>query len=407
MSIFHRQKRNKNAIQLPLTLRDFSSGSNNYTGNDATSFACIDLIASSFASLDGAFYSSKDHQKQEKYKLYDVLKEPNIDETKNTFFYQSVKDYYDGNVYWLKAFNPEGDLISLFRLNPNSVYVSRNELNQKIYTYNGARYTSEEVLHIPSRYGYNGLKGKSIFNECRNIFSASKDLDDYTNNSFNNSIGKRVLIDISKAYPNATDEEIKQIKSAYMSNYSGVNNAGKPFIKTNNIELSTLDSEMNDNRSNQLIENREFQEKEISKLFGVPLPLLNGSFTSNLESNYTVFIENAIKPIALIFEESINRLIPINQRSKYYFEYSFNSLLKTSLESRISAYSKQIMNGMLTVNEVRRRENLSPLEAGDTPFVQSNWMPLTKDIVNSYMASAKLKQQDVTEERHGMGDDKL
>jgi HK97 family phage portal protein len=383
------------------------------TGKDATSFAAIDLICSSFASLGGQFFDVRTKQVRNN-SLTEVLDNPNIDETKFQFFYNSAKDYFNGNVYWYKYDNDEGDIIALFRLNPNEVVVTRDLVtNQKVFTYNGNRYTADKIVHIPSRYGYNGLIGKSLFTECNNIFNNVHDIDSYVSNSFNNSVGNRLIIDISKAYPDATDEQIEQIKAKFLSGYTGVRNAGKPLIKSQKIEYDKIDTDFKDNRASQLLENREFQEKEVAKLFGVPLPLLNGTETDNIEALYTIFIENAIKPIATSFEQAINKMLPFEDRRYVYFEYSYNSLMKVNLQTRIDTYTKQVTNGILSPNEIRRKENLPEIEAGDNWFVQANLMPLRQDVIDAYMSKSKEIEQGLNEESPGsigahetVGDDK-
>jgi len=389
MSIFNIFKRKEERISNNFN-SIFVSNSDVLTGNDATSFAAIDLIASSFANLNGAFYNTQTRQLVRDYNLYNVINNPNYDETKFQFFYSSIKDYFNGNVYWYK-FDIDGDIVALFRLNPNKVKVKRNADNQKVFIYNGNEYTSNKILHIPSRYGYDGLIGKSIFLECNQIFTNTSELDVYINNSFSNNAGNRLVIDISKEFPNATEEQIQQLKNKFLQNYTGIKNAGKPLIKSGKLEYEKIDTDYKDNKANQLIENRQFQEKEISKLFGVPLALLNGGENEKeIESLYILFIENAIRPVATQFEQSINKLIPISDRGKIYFEYSYNSLLKTSITTRIDTYTKQLTNGILSPNEIRKKENLPEIEAGDNHFIQANMMPLTDDIITAYMAKSKL-----------------
>jgi HK97 family phage portal protein len=385
-NIFKRKNERAETIQ-----KIFSNSSDIITGKDSTSFAAIDLICSSFANLSGYFYNKNTKQALKEHNLYELISNPNYDESKFQFFYNSAKDYFNGNVYWYKYDNDDGDIISLFRLNPNNVYVKRNLNNQKIYSYNGIEYDYRKMLHIPSRYGYNGLIGQSIFSVCNKIFSNTAEIDDFINNSFNNSIGNRLIIDITKEYPNATEEQLLQLRNKFLQNYSGIKNAGKPLIKSGKINYEKIETDFKDNRANQLVENRTFQEKEVAKLFGVPLALLNGTKTDNMESLYTIFIENAIRPLETCFEQAINKLIHLGE--PVYFEYSYNSLLKTSLQTRIDTYSKQITNGILSPNEVRRKENLPEIEAGDTLFVQANLMPLRQDVVDSYMAGAKIKEQ--------------
>jgi HK97 family phage portal protein len=391
----------------------FSSGSDVITGKDSTSFAAIDLICSSFAGLSGFFYDRKTRQSIKDHDLYELILNPNYDETKFQFFYSSAKDYFNGNVYWYKYDNERGEIISLFRLNPASVRVKRNLSNQKIFTYDGIEYDYRKILHIPSRYGYDGLTGKSIFNECGQIFSNTSELDAYINNSFNNSVGNRLIIDITKEYPSASEEQIQQLRNKFVQNYAGIRNAGRPLIKSGKLEYDKIETDFKDNRANQLVENRKFQEKEVAKLFGVPLPLLNGTETANVESLYTIFIENAIRPMATSFEQAINKLIPFDERMSVYFEYSYNSLLKTSLQTRIDTYTKQVTNGILSPNEIRKKENLPEIEAGDTLFVMANLMPLRKDVIDSYMAKSKMIENenitspDTQGDHNNLGDDKI
>jgi HK97 family phage portal protein len=401
--------RKKNSVNSRDLQKIFGFGGESVVSQNATAFASIDLICSAFASLSGHVYGAETREQIKYHPLNTLLRHPNIDEDHFTFFYNSAKDYYgNGNVYYYKYYNDEGELLSLFRLNPSAVKVTRDPVtNQKLFTYSGQTYTSDTILHIASRYGYNGLIGTSIFSECKDIFNLAYELDAFTNVSFNNSIGKRLIIDITKEYPDVTKEQIEELKRMFIENYAKVRNAGVPLIKHGKIDYSVIDSEVQDNRASQLIENRQFGEKEISKLFGVPLSFLNGDIKGDLESLYTFFIEGAIRPLATTFEEAINRLIPYEEREDVYFEYSYNSLMKTSLQTRIDTYSKQIINGILSINEVRKKENLPGVEAGNTNFVQANLMPLRQDIIDNYMASAKLKGQDLENNDHPtMGDDK-
>lgn len=409
MNIFSKLFRfNKNAKTTPKIIQDSRSTIDYETEIDATSFSCVDKIASAFASLSFGIYDSKTKQRVN-HSLYEVLKEPNLDETHFTFFYQLVKDYFDGNVFLYKYTDEEGNITSLFRLNPSAVVVSRNEYNQKIYSYYGHRYDSTKILHIPSRFGYDGKKGHSIFQECRKIFNTAINLDSYTNNSFDNSLGKRLIIDITNAYPNATEEEKLQLREKYISNYAGVSNAGKPIVKTGKIDFSTIDTGAADNRASELTSNREFEVKVISQMFNIPVQYLTGEGSFDIETITTLFMSEAILPIAQTFEESFNKLFSINERARFYVEFNYNSILRTSLNSKIDSYTKQLNNGLLSVNEIRAKENLTNTEAGDYHFVPSNLMPLTEANVNAYMAKSKIEieQAEQAETQIGLGSDKI
>jgi HK97 family phage portal protein len=218
------------------------------------------------------------------------------------------------------------------------------------------------------------------------------------------------VIDISNAFPNATAEQVEAIRQKYVANYTGSANAGKPIVKTNKIEMTALDSGLQDNRATQLIENRQFQESEIGKMFPIALSILKGDNKyGSLEQLYMLFVDTCLKPICNVFEESFQKLLPLSDRGRLYCEYNYNSLLKTDLNTRIETYNKQIYSGILSINEVRAKENLMPIEAGDTHWMPANNIPIRQDVEDAMLASAKLKAQELLNPNpaNNIGSDKI
>lgn len=409
------EKRNKNAASAPRQVRDYYSSTNGYTGQEVTAFSAVDIISNAFASLSFGVYDRKTHERKEGHWLEALIGQPNRDEPHNLFFSQIVRDWFDGGAFLYQYKNAEGLVVSLFRLNPREVRVRRDPVtNQKIFTYNGMEYTSDRILHIPSKYGYNGLVGRSIFDELRETFDVSKNLDSFTANTFNQNVGKRLVIDTSKAWQGMSDEQKALLEEKYINRYAGVRNAGRPIVKAGGIEFSTLDTGTSSNQSAQLAENRLYQSKLICEMFHIPPEFLIGGLPAEVESLYTVFVNMCIEPMATEFQEYFNLLLGA-ERGSVYFEFSYNSLMKTSLTRRVDAYAKELTNGILSVDEIRRRENLSELEteAAKTLLVPANLMPVRDDVFDAYMASAKEKlkglndtQNNGSADTHGVGDDK-
>lgn len=407
---FFSRLKNKNAEVQPPSVRDSTSPSVTFVAGDSTSFACMDKIASTFADLNYAVYDVKTRQKVN-HAFMAVLKQPNLEDRHFNFFYQSAVDYFNGGCYWLKL-KVKGEIISLFRLQSQQIMVKRNDVtNAKEYYYNGNIYTADDVIYIPSRFSYSTLRGgQSIFNAVAGAFKTTNDLEQFTQASFTNGVGKRTVIDIQGAFPNITSDQAKEIKNNFVSEYAGAQNAGKPILKKKGFEYSELGTAA-DNKSAELSANRAFQEHEISKIFGIPENILKSSDKSNLENDFTLFNEFAIKPIATQFQEAINSLI---DEDKFYFEFDYNGVMKVSLQQRIDAYIKQINNGLLSPNEARAKENLSPVEAGDNHFMPVNLMPLNDETIKAYMAKQKNEIKgsgvgnptDENAQHFGGGDDK-
>jgi len=404
------EKRTANSLGSAFVVPGFDSAS----GRDATSLAAMGMIAASMGNLSGAFHDRRTKRAADDHPINCLLNRPNVDETRFQFFHASAMDYFNsGNVYWYKWDNGEGETVALYRIDPNRVVVKRDAFNRKVFATDGREFRSDKILHIPSRHGYDGLKGRSVFSEYGHVFRLSAELDDYVNNSFNNGVGNRLVIDITRHLPDAGEDDIRRIKEMFIQNYAGIKNAGKPVIKSNKIEYSAIETKTPTNQANQLLENRQHQEREMAKLFGIPLSLLNGTETAHVESLYILYIEGAIRPIATQFEQSINGLLPRHQRGRLYYEFSYNSLMKTSLTTRINSYARQLTNAVLSPNEIRRKENLPEVEGGDTLFLPSNLMPLRPDVIDAYMAGAKLKLAEMNTDSPGtagshsnMGDDK-
>ena len=386
MGFFKKRKINKNASVQPRIITDYYSAFSKVKGIDGTAFACIDRIASEFALLNYGIYKTSDKQKETKHPLYAVIKEPNLDDRHFNFFYQSAWDYYnDKGCFWLVR-RYDGEVISLFRLNPAQVRIMRNETTRKReFIYNGAVFGQEEIVYIPSRFGYStATGGTSIFDAVPSVFDTSKSLENYTQQSFNNGVlGKRLVVDISNLVNDPTEEQLKTLKDNMQAEYAGVENVSRPLFKKKGVSYEYI-GDSSDNRTAELSQNREIQKDAMATIFAVTKKILSGDSPS--EMDFAIFSEFAIRPMATQFEEAINSLL---DEDRFHFEFDYNGVMKVSLSQRIDSYIKQINNSILSPNEVRAKENLPPIEAGENHFMAANMMPLNDEIIEAYMAKQK------------------
>ena len=385
-------RKNNKAISRPFNLKDFFVTNSYESSNDGASFSCMDKIATSFAKLNFGIYDTTSKQKIKNNSLYELIKQPNLEEDRFLFLYNCCMDYFSGGTFLYIVRNTNNTPVSLFRLSPNAVKITRDpESNRRVFNYNGFRYTDDNILYIPSRFNYDTLRGgDSIYNAVKNVFDTSKKIEAYTRASFNNGVsGSRLVVDISEAYPDATEEQIKELKEIIATNYAGIENASRPLFKQKGINYDEI-GKGTDNKSADLVGNRNLQKSDVSMVYGVPIDLLNGASGIDLEKAFILFNEFAVAPIATQFEQAFNKLLGDN----FYFEFDFNNVLKVSLNSRVDAYIKQINNGLMTPNEARAKENLSAIEAGDNAFIPAQLMPLNDDTINAYMAKQKAMIND-------------
>ncbi len=84
----------------------------------------------------------------------------------------------------------------------------------------------------------------------------------------------------------------------------------------------------------------------------------------------------SVLPWAKRLEESIFKyLYSVKEREMYYPEYLLAGLERGDIASRYAAYGTGRQNGWLSANDIRRLENMDPIDGGDVYLVPLNMVP--------------------------------
>jgi hypothetical protein len=109
--------------------------------------------------------------------------------------------------------------------------------------------------------------------------------------------------------------------------------------------------------------------EDVARAFKVPPNLLGvqGSFTySSVEQNNIAFVQHTLRPLISIIESGFSTLLSSEPGGENAFiKFSLDGLLRGDANSRFSAYSQGLQSGWLTINDVRRLEDLPPVEGGE------------------------------------------
>ena len=134
----------------------------------------------------------------------------------------------------------------------------------------------------------------------------------------------------------------------------------------------------------QLLESRYFGIEEICRAFSTPPPLIGhtnkaSSWASSMESINMGFLTYAVNPMLVRYEQTITRkLLNPAERSIYRPKFSVEGLLRADSAARAAFYNQMLQNVVMSRNEVRRLENLPPVDGGDVLTVQVNMTTLDK-----------------------------
>ena len=144
-------------------------------------------------------------------------------------------------------------------------------------------------------------------------------------------------------------DEINVLKAAWRNMYA---NKGESVVVLNNglefQEASNSATEM------QLDQNKKTLTDEINDIFGI------------YPNDFYRTFKEAIYPIVKAFETALNHdLLLESEKGKKFFEFDVKEVLRVSLKERYEAYKLAKETGFMTLNEIRRAENMSRIEGLD------------------------------------------
>jgi hypothetical protein len=87
---------------------------------------------------------------------------------------------------------------------------------------------------------------------------------------------------------------------------------------------------------------------------------------SSVEQNNIAFVTHTLRPIVQKLEGAFSTLLSAEPGGENAFiKFSIDGLLRGDANSRFAAYSNGLQSGWLKVNDVRRLEDLPPVDGGD------------------------------------------
>ena len=174
-------------------------------------------------------------------------------------------------------------------------------------------------------------------------------------------------------------EQIENLRTQFAANYSGHKNAHKPMILESGMKFASVGMSADDS---QFLESRKFQISEIARWYRVPLHMLaemDRSTFSNIEHQSIEFAMYAIRPWLVRIEQSIARdLLTDEERRTMFASHTVEGLLRGDTASRYEAYGKGIQDGWLSRNEVRRLENMNPVDGLDEYILPLNFTTISE-----------------------------
>lgn len=143
-------------------------------------------------------------------------------------------------------------------------------------------------------------------------------------------------------------EEINVLKQAWSNLYK--NNEENVVVLNNGLEFQEAS---NTSVEMQLNESKKTLQDEINNLF-------------HITDDFDLTFKLAIYPIVKAFETALNRdLLLEKEKKNHFFEFDIKEIIRASLTERYNAYKTAKETGFMTLNEIRRAENMNYIEGLD------------------------------------------
>jgi len=233
-----------------------------------------------------------------------------------------------------------------------------------------------DVFHIPG-FTMSGRFGMSVIKYGAEVFGSALAGNQAANATFKNGLHPTTYFKMDRV----VDKEQRKDFRDNLKEISGALNAGKSPLLEAGMEVGTIGINPDDA---QLLESRVFSIEEVCRWFGVPPSMIGStdkasSWASSSEQLNLWFLQYGLRPWLKRIEQAIwaQLLSPVEQ-TRYYAEFSVEGLLRADTTARTSLYSTALQNGWMSRNEVRRLENLPPIEGGDIYTAQTNLLPLSQ-----------------------------
>lgn len=335
-------------------------------------FGAVNILADGLAQLPAILYDRLDEDRRRKSTdplartLHD---QPNADQSAFEFVHQmqawaSVRPFA-----YAEMVNDGG--LQLIPRHPDRILVERMTNGKRRYQYLEDDGHTRRVILAEDMFR---VPGKPVLEYAAESIGLAQAVQRYSSRTFARGVNPRGLISHE---PNTvwTDTQKKAFKDALLSEHGGPDKAGGVLMLPEGLKWTQLGMT---NEQAQLVATSTGNVADIARYFSIAPYRLGvtepGTMSyASVEMQSLEFVVYTLMPWVRRWEQAFGKDVLL--RSDQYVEFLTAILLKGTTADRFAAYATAIQWGWLSVNEVRRLENLDRVEGGDVYLRPLNMTP--------------------------------
>jgi HK97 family phage portal protein len=329
-------------------------------------FSAVSLISDTISTLPVDSYIRRDGARFAFRPRPAWVQQPDVDTTKEAFYGSLIVSMLlDGNGFVRVFRDGAGRVVNMTVLNPAKVEIRKDKVGGVTFIYEGEGkpLNKNEIMHIPDVVRPGETRGISRVTALKDNFGLALALESYAARFFGQGASTQGIIEFPG---NLTPEQAKQLVDGFDARHKGFRKSHKTGVLSGGAKYVNTSVE---NDKAQFIDSRRMAVEDVARAFNIPPHLLGlpGTNTySSVEQNNIAFVTHTLRPIVQKLESAFTPLMANEPGGTTAFiKFTLDGLLRGDANSRFTAYSTGLQAGYLTINDIRRLEDLPPVDGGE------------------------------------------
>ena len=246
---------------------------------------------------------------------------------------------------------------------------------------------SVNMIHI-FQHVDNMMNGISLIKYADMALNGAWNKEKHSDNFFRGGAG---LMGVLKASAPLTDAQKTQIAQSWERSISKTTSGGVAILPQG-LDFQSISVSPEDQ---QLLEARQYDVVQICRFFNVsPLKVFDYSHMSysSLEQVSLSYLQDSVLPYTQLIEDELNKkLFRPSEVGKYGIDFDYTEILQSDKKSEADFYRQLLVNGIMSINEVRDKMGYSPVEV---EYADKHWLQISYAAADAIAEGAYIKGQD-------------
>lgn len=332
-------------------------------------YSAVSLIADTISTLPLDAFIRRDGARFPFRPAPSWITQPDVDIPREAFYSGVITSLLlDGNAFIRLFTNKNGEIVNMVVLNPRTVTIKRNGLGRLQFVVEGVKdpIPAEQMIFIPDVVRPGEVRGVSRVEALKENFGLALAMEKFAATFFGNGTNLAGVIEFPG---NLTQDQSENLRNGFDRAHAGWRRGHKTGILSGG---ATWKQTQIDPEKSTIVDSRNQAIADVARAFNVPPHLLalpgTNSYAS-VEQTNLAWVTHGLRPIIQKIEGALSPLM-----SRYpggenaFIKFNLDGLLRADITSRTAAYSSGLQSGWLTINDVRRLEDLRPIvePAADT-----------------------------------------